>query len=41
MELFLQSLIHNQLYRTHPALSDFLQIVDEVKFKDKMNFYDK
>ena len=41
MELFLQSLIHNPLYRTHAALSDFLQIVDEVKFKDKMNFYDK
>jgi len=41
MELFLQNLLYHPLFKTHPALSDFLSIADEVKIKERYQYYEK
>jgi hypothetical protein len=35
MELFLQNCLYHPLFKTHPAFSDFLEIAEDAKLKEK------
>ncbi|CAD8101533.1 unnamed protein product [Paramecium sonneborni] len=41
MELFLQNCLYHPLFKTHPLFSDFLEITDDSKLKEKFNQYEK
>ncbi|CAD8164542.1 unnamed protein product [Paramecium octaurelia] len=41
MELFLQNCLYHPLFKTHPLFSDFLEINDDAKLKEKFNQYEK